>query len=255
VKEQLPELDETWVTAGGWRIFTRFCTRSSGSQLPIVLVHGLSVSSLYMVPVARELARSASVYALDLPGFGKSEKPQGRSANLWQLTEMLREWMDRLGLEQAAMVGNSLGCQIIIDFALKYPQRITHAVLTGPTMDPRARSDLRQIERGLRNVLFYEPAALIPILARTYLRAGLRRTFQTLHYALQDPVEEKLPLVHVPALVVRGEHDIIVPTAWAKEAASLLPDARFTVIPGGAHAVVFDRPAVLAALITDFVRQ
>ncbi len=87
-----------------------------------------------MVPTAERLAEDFPVYAPDLPGFGHSSKPS-HALDLPALAEALASWMTAAGLESAAMVGNSLGCQVIAEFGVRYPQRLHRAVLQGPTID------------------------------------------------------------------------------------------------------------------------
>lgn len=88
----------------------------------IVLVHGMVISSSYMVPTAERLAPLSRVYAVGLPGYGKSYKPWP-ILRLPQLAEALAAWMNALALPRAHLVGNSFGCQILAEFALHYPQQ------------------------------------------------------------------------------------------------------------------------------------
>src|SRR3982751_3131372 len=105
----------------------------------VILVHGMVISSRYMVPTAERLAPLCDVYAVDLPGYGKSAKP-ARVLSLAELADALAAWMKAAGLEKAHLVGNSFGCQIIVEFALRHPARVNRIVLQGPTVDPEARS-------------------------------------------------------------------------------------------------------------------
>ena len=76
-----------------------------------------------MVRVAERLVPYRRVFAPDLPGFGGSEKPS-RVLDLPGLSDALAAWMGGVGVGRAALVGNSLGCQIIADLALRHPERI-----------------------------------------------------------------------------------------------------------------------------------
>jgi 2-hydroxy-6-oxonona-2,4-dienedioate hydrolase len=108
-------------------------------RLPIVLCHGFGVSSRYMVPLAEALARDFRVYAPNLPGFGRSNRPAD-VLDIGGLAEALAAWMAALGLGPAALIGNSLGCQVIVEVALRHRERVACLVLQGPTPDrPRAR--------------------------------------------------------------------------------------------------------------------
>ncbi len=231
-------------------------TRVSRASIPapaadIVLVHGLSVSSGYMVPTAVRLAPAYRVWVPDLPGFGRSTKPH-HILNVTELADALVAWMQAVGLPSATFLGNSLGCQIIVNLAVRYPERIKHAILVSPTMDPKARTIHQEAGRLLLDA-GCEPFHFLPVLLREYLLAGVPRTIRTLQYAFEDQMEEHLTQVHVPTLVVRGARDPIVPQDWAERVHQLLPRGQFVVVQGAGHAVNFNSPNHLVGLVQAFL--
>ena len=219
----------------------------------VVLVHGLVVSGRYMVPTAERLARDYRVFAPDLPGFGRSQNPP-RVLDVAGLSDALSAWMGAMGLGRAALVGNSMGCQVVADLAVRHPDRVARVVLQGPTMDPSGRSVPRQVGRFLIDAT-REPPSLLPIELLDFLRAGPLRAWRTFRYALDDPIEERLPRVRVPALVVHGARDPIAPRRWAGEAAGLLPMGRLSVIPGAAHATNYGWADEFARVIREFLEE
>jgi pimeloyl-ACP methyl ester carboxylesterase len=242
------------VVVGNLPVYARVAEEPAATGFPpVVLVHGLVVSSRYMVPTAELLAPYYHVYAPDLPGFGRSGKP-AHVLTLSELADALLAWMDATGWHRAVLLGNSFGCQVIADFALRYPEHIERAVLVGPTVDPKARSVLRQVMRWLRNST-REPLSLGPILIRDYIEAGAKRALSTFKYALEDRIEDKLPHLQVPTLVVRGARDPIVPQRWAEKATGLLPHGRLVVIPGAAHTVNYDAPLELVRVVQPFLQE
>jgi 2-hydroxy-6-oxonona-2,4-dienedioate hydrolase len=218
---------------------------------PVVLVHGLVVSGRYMVPLLEDLARSHAVYAPDLPGFGRSEGP-ARVLDVVDLADALAAWMRAVGLRRAALVGNSMGCQVIAWLVLRHPGLVERVVLQGPVMDPLARGMPRHIGRFLLDAA-REPPSLTAIEALDLLRAGAGRSLRTFRHALEDPIEERLPKVRVPALVVHGSRDRISPRPWAEEVVRLLPDGRLVVLPGAPHAANYSAPAELARVVRSFL--
>ena len=247
-------LESRWANVGGVEMHALASVDPvPADRPPVVLVHGLVVSSRYMVPTALRLAPRFRVYAPDLPGFGRSAKPE-HVLDVPELAGALASWMQAIGLGRAALLGNSFGCQIIAEFALRHPQRMERAVLVGPTVDPKNRSLLAQFGRWLLDAT-REPLSLGPILVLDCLDAGLRRALRTLGYALRDRIEEKLPRVQVPTLVVRGARDPIVPQRWAEEATRLLPRGRLVVIPGAAHAVNYNSPLELVMVAGPFLQE
>jgi 2-hydroxy-6-oxonona-2,4-dienedioate hydrolase len=204
-----------------------------------------------MVPTAEQLAPFGRVYAPDLPGYGKSYKP-AKVLTLSELADALVDWMDALDLAKAHLVGNSFGCQIIAEFGLRYPERIDRLVLQGPTVDPSARSLSKQLIRLMINSR-REQRSMGGITLKDYRAAGLSRIYGTIKMALADRIEEKLPLINAPTLVVRGERDPVVPQSWAEKVTTLLPNARLHVIPDAAHTVNYSVPEKFAAAIIPFL--
>jgi pimeloyl-ACP methyl ester carboxylesterase len=247
------KLERRWTRVGEHRIYTRLAEEPVVDSPPIVLVHGYVMSSRYLVPTAERLAPFHAVYAPDLPGFGKSSKPR-RVLSVPEMADVLAAWMEVSGLSRAVLVGNSMGCQVIADLAARYPDRVERAVLTSPSFASGARSPGIEAWRLLLD-LPRESFSLLPIGFRDYARAGLFRAWRTLRYGLADPIEERLPLLQTPTLVVRGSRDPIVSQHWAEEVTRLLPDGRLAVIPGGPHALNYSRAPALVALIREFLAE
>jgi 2-hydroxy-6-oxonona-2,4-dienedioate hydrolase len=216
----------------------------------VVLVHGLALSGQYMVPTAELLADHYPVYVPDLPGFGDSGKPD-RALDVPALADALAAWMPAAGLERAMLLGNSFACQIIADFAARHPDRVERAVLQGPTTPPRDRGWLRQYIRWRQNSP-YNPPEMGAIARNDYLKCGIVRALLTFEYSLRDRVEEKLPKIRAPMLVVRGAIDPICHQDWAEAVTRLLPQGRLIVIPDVAHTLVFTAPHELVAAARPF---
>ena len=204
-----------------------------------------------MVPLARKLERSFAVYALDLPGFGVSEKPR-QALSISELAERLRLWLGAVGLGRVCLLGHSLGSEVVVDLAARHPELAEKVIIVGPTVDPALRSYRRQIPRW-PIALAREPLGLLPILMGDYLAAGPKRVFGTLSTMFHDRVELKLPDVTAPTLVVRGSGDVLVPQSWVERMTALLPNGRLVVVDGAAHALNYGAPDVLANVVQPFL--
>jgi pimeloyl-ACP methyl ester carboxylesterase len=247
-------LESRRINVGDYLLHYRASVNPSHRNLPpVILVHGLGVSSRYMMPTAARLAPHRTIYAPDLPGFGRSGKPP-RALNLTELSDVLARWMELLGVERAAMLANSIGCQIIVDLALRRPEMVEQLVLVSPTVDKEARTAFRSFLRLLLDVP-RERLSLGFIALLDYLRAGLGRTALTFGYAIQDEIEERLRGVRQPALVVRGQHDPVVPQSWAEEVTKRLPAGQLIVIEGASHAVNHHSPEELSRVVLEFLKQ
>jgi pimeloyl-ACP methyl ester carboxylesterase len=227
--------------------------RPDGRALPVVLVHGLAVSHRYLMPLAAGLAVDQPVHVVDLPGFGLSGEP-GRTLGLAELADWLADWLTATGVAPAALAGNSFGCQVAVEVAVRHPDLVRCLVLIGPTMDPAARTALRQIGRWLRNLRSEDPLQAA-IIARDLLDAGPGRAARTFRIALGDPIEEKLAAIAVPALVTRGGVEPVVPQMWAERAAGLLRRGELAVIPAAPHNSNYTAADRLAPVVLGFLER
>jgi len=204
----------------------------------------------YLEPTMRALGDRLAASALDLPGFGKS-KARGRHLSLAELADALVEWMHVRGIHAPILLGQSHGCQVVVEAVSRVPDLASAIVLNAPTMLAGSRTIHQQLWRVVQDTP-REPLALVPHVARDYLRAGPLRILGTLRDALRDRIEDKLPRVRVPVVITCGEHDPVAPPAWGKQLSNLtgssvgLASATFIPIPGCAHAAPFSHPHAIA---------
>lgn len=251
-REPKGTLRDLWTEVEDLRIYTRVSRGPVSGLVPIVLVHGFGMSSSYMVPIAERLAAETPVFAPDLPGHGRSQDP-GRTLDISELAEILDAWMDAVGLQKVALLANSMGCQIATELAVRHPDRIDRLILVGPTVDPDARTLLRNLPRFLLTSSA-ERSSLKLLMLRAYGQAGLGRLRQEVAIAFADRIEDKLPRITAPTLVVRGEHDRVVPQSWAEEVARKLGAGEIRVIAGAGHALNYSAADQLMRVIRPFLR-
>jgi pimeloyl-ACP methyl ester carboxylesterase len=241
-----------WLTVRAIPTHDRCSLAPPDGTTPVVLVHGLAVSHRYLMPLAAWLAGHHPVHVVDLPGFGLSGDP-GRVLDVTEHADHLADWLEAADLAPVALLGNSFGCQVAVELAVRHPDHVGGLVLVGPTMDPAARTAPRQLLRWLRDTAREDPLQL-PILLRDVGDAGLHRVVGTLVHALGDRIEDKLPLVRVPVLVTRGSKEPIVPLAWAATAARLAPLGELAVVPGP-HNANYGAADHLGELVRAFLHR
>ena len=244
-------MEERWTDLDGLRLYARVWERPNAPQL--VLVHGLAVSSRYFVPLAEELARSCSVLAPDLPGFGRSTKPR-RTLAVAELARALEAWLDANGVERPVLVANSLGCQFVVELAARSSTRVAGLVFIGPALEPRTRSRTRWVARWLATA-FLERPPLHLVVALDALRAGPVRVWATFEDALRDPIDGELGRITAPVLVLRGEHDPLAPPGACEGLAAAVPTGRLAVVPGAGHALNWSRPRDAARAIRAWLEE
>ena len=243
--------ESRWTTVRGVRLHDRASRIVVPGSHPVVLVHGVTVSHRYMMPLAAELARRYPIRVIDLPGFGLSDDP-GRVLNVTELADWLAEWLMTTGVTPAAVVGNSFGCQVAVDLAMRHSALVRCLVLVGPTMDAYARTAPRHFLRWIRDLRHEDPLQL-PIFLRDVVDAGPVRAVRTFRIALRDAIEDKLPAVGMPTLVTRGSLEPIVSQRWAEHVTRLLPNGELAVVPRSPHDANYTAARSLASLVIPFL--
>jgi 2-hydroxy-6-oxonona-2,4-dienedioate hydrolase len=249
-----PQLLRHTLLDGGLRIAERsWVPRSGHDRRPVVLVHGLVVSSRYHTPLARHLARHRPVHAPDLPGFGAQRSPRHRpwtrGSSGWRWPP---GWMPA-GSPTWRSIANSYGCQIATETALARPTSSADSYCSARPSTVTRDACPNSCAAGARSRRPSPGPAAHPV--RDYLRAGAPRAIATFRHAMADRMEERLPLLDVPTLVCRGSRDPIVSQRWAAEVAELLPDGQLAVLPGATHAVNHEMPLQTARTIEYFLHQ
>jgi len=228
-----------------------FCV---GDGPPVVLVHGYGLSGAYMLPLARVLAdASCSVFVPDLPGQGRSE-PLRRREGIGDIADALGAWLEANALRRPFFVANSLGCQVVTELASRGSEWAGPLVLVGPTVDPERRNARHQLIGALRDSAA-EPYSLLSLAARDNATTGIRGLLSTARIALADRIEDRLPLIEQPTVVVWGERDGFVSQGWVERVATLLPRGKLIRVPGESHAVHYTRPEVIGEIVVELFAE
>lgn len=216
-----------------------------------VLVHGIGMGRTVFADLADRLG-DGEVVALDLPGYGEAPEPR-RVLTIERTADLVAAYLRARVRRPAVIVGHSMGAQVALEVAVRHPSVVDRIVLVGPTVDPAARTASRQLRRLLADIAVESPR-VIALGAREYLRAGprIRAKFRSM---LVHRPEDKLPLAHVPALVLRGEKDLVAPADWCRQVAETLPDGRLEQIAGHGHETMIRDAAPAARLIRRFAAE
>lgn len=225
----------------GYRITVRRAGRASGQ--PVVLVHGIGVSARYFQRLAAELAQCSAVYAIELPGFGPNPTPR-RPLSVPELGELVLAVLRTLDLRGVMLVGHSMGCQVAAETAARAPELVHKLVLLGPTVNDRERSIPMQALRLAQDTLRETPAVNWMVFT-DYLRSIIPY-LRTLPEMVSHKLEETLPAVSCPVVLMRGERDPIARADWLRRLAATNPNATIVEVPGVPHVLMYSRPAETA---------
>lgn len=219
-----------------------------------------------MAAAARPTGPEFTVYAPDHPGFGKTERPEwltGVDDLLLHYEELFRA----LNLERPVLAGFSLGGWIAAAFAVTYPDRPSALILlnsAGIHVEGHTVGDLAALSRdALSEAVFHDRAAADEYWkARVHPEERLRQYRAMVTTALLawnpwfDPkLERRLRRVQVPALVLWGEHDRLIPPVYGEAFRDAIPAAELEILPDCGHMAPIERPEAVAEAIIRFSRN
>ncbi|HLK13026.1 MAG TPA: alpha/beta fold hydrolase [Candidatus Binatia bacterium] len=242
----------------------------AGDGPPLVLLHGLGVTHETWEPTIEALAVRWRVIAPDLPGHGRSSKPDA-PYTIDFFAGVVRSLGRALGVNEAVVIGNSMGGRIALELAIAYPRFTRALVLAAPAGDfaPVGRLIAALMEVTVRPAvlrvalpwaiawaLHDADAALRARLAAAPAREDFPHHARAVRRALAGVLSVESPdlaRVTQPVQLVWGERDRLVPLAFARALRRGLPHARLALLPCG-HFPMLERPAEFHRLTTDFLQ-
>ena len=258
----------------------------AGDGPPVVLLHGggLDSAAVSWKETIPTLAERFTVYAPDWPGYGESDPPDG-PPSIRYYQRVLRRFLDALGLDSARVVGMSMGGGVALGFALDHPERVERLVVVDsygldgtvpggplgalfvriPWLTEGVWTAMRPSRSLTATVLrnLVDSGNLTDDLVEDVL-AELRRPnagdawerFQRNEVGfsgLKTNFRERLPELAVPALVVHGENDPLIPVAHAERVGTLAPNASVEVISRCGHWPPREKPETFVSLVGAFL--
>lgn len=227
-----------------------YCTLGEGP--PIVLLHGLGLSYQAWQRNVDVLTRYGKVYALDLPGFGRSEKPQ-RILSCRELAEVALEWAEAIGLQAGVWLGHSLGGEVALWAGALKPELFKGIVLAGSTGLP-PRPNLLQRLLGLALDGPKESLGIILRLVVSYHQATPWRMLQTFRVSDPWPLLRLASRLQMPVLVMHGMDDPVVSLEESRQTALKLPQGRLCLLDAP-HAMIYSAAEEFNTKLSAFLEE
>lgn len=220
---------------------------------PVVFVHGWLGSWRYWVPVMEDLSSDCRCYALDLWGFGDSDKAR-EAYDLDSYADLLLGFMDELGIWRAPIIGHTLGGAVAAKLAAEHPHRVARVMTVSLPLktDGINRKLLVAGSNDTLAKLFWQkqrPYAEVEMGVPKTAKNAIALTVQSVARLDLGAVLED---VEVPVLAVYGEKDGVIDCQQADEVDSN-QHARSIVLAGTHHFPMLDEPGKFARLLRDFM--
>lgn len=274
-----PTVHDRYVVAGGLRM--RYW--SAGEQgTPIVLLHALACSVEFWEPAMALLAKNHRVFALDLVGFGLSDKPDAPYTSAY-LAGTVRDFIDALGLEQVDLVGNSMGGAVALKFALDFPARVHRLVLVcaaglgyavgpGPRLlslpvvgeilgRPRRSTSRRVVEACVYNRSAVTDELVAAVYRHGKTKGAVRSLLRTVRSFIRfqgqraDVIEEHrsgFPRIQAPTLVMTGAKDRVIPADYL-DAITRIPKVEVRTFEKCGHYPQLEVPEAFSNAVLEFL--
>ena len=233
---------------------------------PIVILHGWGLSKDRYDGLVRELRNQHfQVFAVDFPGFGKSETPN-RPQTLSDYAAFLHAYLTDHAVKAPILLGHSFGGRVALKYQVMYPGKVHALILTGtPGFTPVPKKKLMLViamakiggfvfslpiinffQEYVRRWYYYAAGA------RDYYRAEgiMRMTFKNI---VRENLLDYMRSVRVPTYLVWGAQDIITPVWIAQKMNKEILHSKLTVIPNSDHGVSFKNPVEFVAVILPWL--
>jgi len=269
-----------FTTVGGVRIHYQEAGDENAPAL--VLIHGFISSTLIWSQVFLPLAEAGfHVIAIDLPGYGYSDKPNDARYTIDAQAHAVVSLMDRLGLEEAAIVGASYGGAIAATIALDYPERVARLVLIGAVSNDEPKKKV--LLRILRLSLIGDIATPLFLSSRWILRKRMQKMYRRIGTVLDERmlaarhhllatanthramirtvrrwnanrIQREAHLIHQPTMIIWGEDDTHIPLVEAFRLRDAIPKARLVIFRNCGHLPPTENPEKFVEVVRDFCK-
>ncbi len=247
---------------------------AAGTGPAVVLLHGIGGNATQWNAQLDGLSDEFRLIAWDTPGYGQSDDPQTD----WRMSDyagVLAGLLDALDLERVHLVGQSWGGVLAQEFHRNHADCVRSLVLSdtfpGDACRPQAERDA-SLQGRLRALETMTPAEMatsrLPMLVPEGTADDVKQEIESMlamirpsgyrqaAIALHDTDErDVLPTVRVPALVIAGEFDNVVPLHLSKLLADGIPGARMEIIQGTGHLSNQEKPVVYNQVVRAFLRE
>jgi pimeloyl-ACP methyl ester carboxylesterase len=219
---------------------------------------------LYWPPEIRRLP-GYCVYAIDLPGHGKSAVVGGLQ-NIDDYAHQLVEWLEAVQVRRAVLVGHSMGSAIAMSAAIHHPSDVVGLGLVSSGARLRVNPELLNFASDQTTFMkavdmlvacsYSENASphLVELVTRRLLETRQSVFWGDLQACNRFDVMDKLDTISQPTLVACGAEDQMTPIRYAQYLANSIPHAQLTIIPNAGHMVMLEQPSMLAASLLSFAQ-
>ncbi|MCX8094989.1 MAG: alpha/beta hydrolase [Caldisericia bacterium] len=252
----------------------------------ILLIHGFAASTFSFREIYTPLSKDYKVYAIDLPGFGLTERvssknltfnPYSRSGQV----EVVKRFLDKIGIKKVIILGHSMGGAVASYFTIKYPEyvekliiedgAILNGIMGGGLLNflktpigkflwtPLVIIFINQISR-LKDIAYYDSSIITDEVYYQYKKVLNVKNWDKGLYEIfvsQEKInlEEKLGEINAPTLIIWGEFDKVIPLDVGYNINKLIKNSKLEIIKNCGHVPHEEKPKEFLNIMVDFIEN
>ncbi len=255
----------------------------AGDGSPVILIHGFLYHTVMWKQNIAALAEKFKVYAIDLWGFGYSERLKENEYSFERYGKQIVRFMDALNIKKATLGGQSMGGGISVYVAANYPERVDRLILVGPAVIPYPMTTMGRIyqlpligefinaipgdalmKNNIRTIWFYDKSKATDdycqeVLQPLCIKGSYAGLMFILRNVLKEPYVEKeanlLAKMNIPTLIIHGREDKAVPLERSQKLNGLWKESKLVIFEKAGHTPHEEYPEKFNKLAIEFLSQ
>ncbi len=265
------------------QIRIKYRQRQQGQAQTLFFIHGFGAGSHYWRDLEEHFSKNFNTIALDLKGFGYSDKPLDGNYRLSDQAALVTSFLEAKDLRQVILVGHSLGGAVALLSALQQPAgRIIGLILVDPATYGQPLPDFMKLLRlpvlglllpallppdlqvkRMLSMVFAEKTKITPAMIQQYVEylqmpgaaAAMRETAKEIYWEDLDGVRAKTAALNLPVLIIWGDRDQVLPPDSGRRLQAEIKGAELVLIPGSGHNPHEENPAATVAAMASFLQR
>jgi pimeloyl-ACP methyl ester carboxylesterase len=244
----------------------------------VLFIHGLGSSADRWLDIPDALSMYYHTIAIDLIGFGESDKPSDVNYTIDKFSEFILEFIEKIGLsdddKKITLVGHSLGGYIAVEFAIRNMALIEKLVLldsSGFLKEPTplleqylnaANNPTYDNVRSVFEQLVSQPWKVLPVVVNTFITRisspGAKYPFLSAYQystTTQIDLSRLKSIQDIPTLIIWGRNDNLIPIELSKPFKQVFKNYKLKMIEDAGHAPFIEKPAIICELLHSFLSE
>ena len=265
-------MNECWIKVDGLNI--RYLESGKGKKKHILFIHGLGSSADGWMKIPDELSSDFHSIALDLPGFGESDKPENMDYTIDQFMKIIISFLNKIPIqnEKINLIGHSLGGYIASEIAIQNQNYIRKLVLIDssgmlekptPILEEYFEAAMNPTQENVRKAyekMFADPKRILqPMVDRFIRRINMPNAKKAFESTLINSATTQIGLSRlskiqsIPTLILWGDHDTVIPLEHSNFFKENINDSRLEIIEDAGHTPFAEKPDQVCQLLRNFL--